>query len=189
MIPILDDVRTERDPRDFYPTPEWAVSALYREFPQLPQPTLDPCAGIGSLLAPVGRFGYRPVRGIELDPELAHEAGRRGQWVIQGDGLAASWRGENILMNPPYKDAQTWIQKGIDEAASVCALLRLGFLASRKRSALLRRNPPHGLGVLSKRPSFRWGRTDSSEYGWFIWLNRPNPSGTVIRWLLPEAKS
>ena len=182
-------VRKERDHRDFYPTPSWAVEALYRSFPLLPPPTLDPCAGVGSLIAPARAFGYRPPRGIELDEGLAREAQELGQLVEQGDGLACSWAGEHVLMNPPYNDAETWIRKGLEEAASVCALLRLGFLASKRRSSLLASRPPNGLGVLSKRPSFRWGRTDSTDYGWFIWLNRATgrPS-TLIKFLLPEAK-
>ena len=180
------DVNLGRDSRDFYPTPEWATLALLREFPLLHQPTLDPCAGVGSLLEPMRLVGYRPPRGIELDQRLVDEAERRGNDVRQGDGLGISWAGEHIIMNPPYNDAQRWIHKGLNEAASVCALLRLGFLASKRRSGMLKENPPHGLGILSKRPSFRWGKTDSSEYAWFIWLNRPAPAGTLIKFLLPE---
>jgi len=173
---------TERDSRDFYPTPEWCVHAIYDAFPSLPRPTLEPCAGVGSLISPLKDRGWAPPRGIELDPPLVVEA---GGLVEQGDGLALSWTGHHVLMNPPYRAAQEWIEKGLEEAQSMVALLRLGFLASKRRKPLLERHPPYALGVLSKRPSFRHGRTDSSEYAWFIWTRWQGSADMRIKWLVP----
>lgn len=171
-----------RDARDFYPTPEWCVTELYREFPLLPHPTLEPCAGIGSLVDPIIKNNWNVPLAIELDPELAE----RHPHVKQGDGLALDWTGHHVLMNPPYKDALTWIEKGLAEAESLVALLRLGFLASKRRHALFKRFPPYALGVLSKRPSFRHGRTDSSEYAWFIWTRWQGDHRTDVKWLIPR---
>lgn len=166
----------ERDPRDFYATPSWAVEELYRTLPNLPQATIDPCAGTGALLlaANARRRGRRgaDARGIEQDHELAALAEEAGAAVTVGDGLALDWKGHHVIINPPYRDAATWIEKGVKEAATVCALLRLGFLASETRHEFWKANPPRALVVLSNRPSFTPdGRTDSSDYAWFIWAN------------------
>ena len=155
-----------RDPRDFYRTPAWCVRELYATMPGLPAPTLDPCAGTGALL----RAAPAPpsmIRGIELDPELVKAAGLPN--VTQGDGLAAGWGGEHILMNPPYRDALSWIEKGVREANSVLALLRLGFMGAQSRLPFWRHHPPRALVTLSKRPSFTGGATDSADYAWFFW--------------------
>jgi len=85
-------------------------------------------------------------------------------------------------MNPPYRSAEKWVRKGITEAASVCALLRLGFLASKRRQALFDAYPLEALAVLSSRPSFVGGRTDYSEYAWFYWSHQV-PFGTQLVWL------
>jgi len=164
--------RAKRDPRDFYPTPAWCIDGLYKIAGGLPQATLDPCAGAGALVAGTWRRrGMVHARGIELDQALVNEAIKAGQTrVKQGDGLARSWRGEHIVMNPPYKDALTWIEKGVNEAVSVCALLPLGILASAKRLEFWRAHPPRGIFILSSRPSFTTnGRTDATDYAWIFW--------------------
>jgi hypothetical protein len=48
-------------------------------------------------------------------------------------------------------------------------LLRLPWLGSQKRAQWQRENPSN-IHVLPKRPSFTAdGKTDATEYAWFIW--------------------
>jgi hypothetical protein len=168
-----------RDFRDFYRTPEWCVQALYQKV-LLPNPTLDPCAGDGALLraAPGSK-----CRGIEKDPRLVEAGKELGTNLVCADGLEESWKYQFVLMNPPFKDATTWVQKAINEAESAAILLRLGFLASQRRRELLQERPPGFLVILSKRPSFTPdGKTDSYDYGWFIW-HRGNSGLTKLDWI------
>jgi hypothetical protein len=157
-----------RDPRDFYETPAWCVTELYRALPYLPKPTLDPCAGNGALLAAAPSDPSNRIRGIELDPELVAAAPSHLR-INVGDGLALGWRGQHMLLNPPYRDAETWVRKGIEEARSMVVLLRLGFLASQGRAPLFKAYPPRALVVLSQRPSFTGKGTDNSDYAWMFW--------------------
>lgn len=146
----------ERDPRDFYETPRWAVEAAL-DWLSPWTPTLDPCAGHGALLV-------RGGRGIEIDPFIL-----RGPLISTGDGLALLWRGERVFMNPPFGDAQRWIIKAVDEADSACVLMRLGYLAGQKRREWWIAHPPDGILVLSRRPSFAHGKTDNADYCWVAW--------------------
>lgn len=176
-----------RDPRDYYKTPEWCVTGLYRQLPSLPIPTLDPCAGTGELVKTAARGPRYKMRGLELDPDLVATA--NDPRVTQGDGLATGWAGEHVLMNPPYKDAMTWLEKGVREAASMCALLRLGILAGQARRPWWVENPPRAIAVLSKRPSFTGGGVDSSDYAWIFWSGAYHvPSGlATLAWIpIPE---
>jgi len=176
--------RVDRDPRDFYQTPEWCVHALLKTL-RMPTPTFDPCAGNGALLAAVQSYHAHRchITGVELDSDLAERAVELGLPVRQGDGLARDWKGEHVLMNPPFKTALTWVQKAVDEATSCAALVRLDFLVSMKRLPFWKKHAPSAVLLLSRRPSFKSdGSTDNSGYCWLYW--GPYPSGmTALRWM------
>ena len=152
-----------RDPYDFYRTPKWCVDGVYKSL-DLPKPTLDPCCGDGALLK-----SSTHIRGVEIQNHLALEAMRRGYNVQMGNSLERSWENEHIIMNPPFKDAMGWVEKSVTEALSTLVLLRLGFLASKKRKPFFDRYPPQYMAVLSKRPSFTAKGTDSADYCWLFW--------------------
>lgn len=160
-----------RHPDDYYCTPTYCVDALCGEWPwgaRIPA-ALDPCAGTGAILRALAEFDVA-CRGVELDPGRAAEAG-----CECGDGLAADWRGLDVVMNPPYRDAEAWVRKGLDEARSMAAFLPLCWLASAKRHALFVANPPRGLLVMSDRPSFTAdGRTAAADYAWLLWGDVPH---------------
>jgi hypothetical protein len=171
-----------RDPRDWYRTPAWAIEELVRAIPAF-HPTLDPCAGDGAILEAVkGVYPDSEMQGVEQDSFLVSQAAKAGFSLLKGDGLSLSWKNETVLMNPPYREAETWVRKGIREADTVAVLLRLGFLSSIKRHPLFLNHPPALVLVLSKRPSFRDdGKTDACDYAWIVWSNHQ------IGWLGGEA--
>lgn len=142
---------------------------------------LDPCAGEGALLDAVLRRKPVGVHGIELDPG---RAGPRGYTC--GDALALPWpSADAVLMNPPFSLWQPFVAKAIElRAPRVVVLLRLGALASQRRATFWKRlGDDYGitLHVLSRRPSFTGGSTDSSDYGWFV-LDRDTHEREGIRW-------
>lgn len=172
----------QRSPGDFYRTPSWCVQRVYEEL-NLPEPTLDPCAGDGALLAPfLGR-----VRGVELNDDLASAGRAHGRRIETGDGLKISWEGEHIIINPPYGHAEQWVEKGVSEPESCLALLRLGYLSSKRRYPFWKANPPAAIAILSRRPSFTDdGKSDSADYCWVFWQKNSSPGPTRMVWLLPH---
>lgn len=153
-----------RDPTtDFYSTPPWCVKALYHTVPWLPCPTLDPCAGDGALMDGA-------MRGIEVNADRALLAGwATGGRVAQGDGLRASWAGEDVLMNPPFANLMEWILKGLAEARSVVCLMRQGVLCGGARAPFWRHNPPDLIAHMSNRAF-----ADSADYVWVAWTGLDN---------------
>ena len=100
-----------------------------------------------------------------------------------------------LITNPPFSHAIEFVNKSLEEAATVCYLLPLGFLSSRERRDWWRSNPPTNVITVSERPCFVWvcrdrhckgscapgvevcpacgGRTkrqtDFSDVAWYVW--------------------
>lgn len=77
-----------------------------------------------------------------------------------------------IIGNPPFSQAERFVERGIEllrDDGVLCYLLRLGFMASRAREKLLTIYKPRHVRVLTPRPSFTGGGTDSQEYALFYW--------------------
>jgi len=177
--------RSKRQPGDFYRTPAWCVRTLYKEL-RLPDPTLDPCAGDGALLA---AFPGESGKGYEINTELAEAGRQKGHNIKTLDGLSADWKGHHILMNPPYGKAEKWVEKAVKEAKSAAILLRLGYLSSKKRYPFWVDNPPAAVAVLSRRPSFLDnGKVDSADYCWIYWRKGQDKrtKSSLLVWLVPD---
>lgn len=155
---------------DQYFTPTTAVQSLLEELRPfiVDRATVyDPAAGSGQLvLAATKVYPNAIVAGMEIDDSLCNEV------IVHGDFLS------NIelptptlyLSNPPYFRALPFMRKMVAQGGMVAGLLRLSFLASKTRYLWWKANPPSAIRILSKRPSFTGdGRTDNSEYAWFLW--------------------
>lgn len=163
-------VGRERDPHDYYATPSWCTRAVLRSLPRsVFSPTFEPGVGTGAILRVCRELGHT-VTGVEKQAafcEGLHD-------VTVGDALAVSWEGHHVISNPPYEFAEAWVKKAVEESDAALFLLRPGYLGSQRRGEFWREHPPDYLGVLSKRPAFRHGRTDSADYAWIGWLgSRP----------------
>ena len=96
-----------------------------------------------------------------------------------GDLMAADF--DAVIMNPPYKQAMEFVQRArkLMGRRTVAALLRLSFLESQKRRAFWQENPAD-VYVLSRRPSFTAGGTDSAAYAWFVWSREPGGRLSIL---------
>ena len=162
---------------DYYPTPDWCADAALKIFGA--NWTLDPSAGDGALIRAVIRADVNTtIRGIEIQPELAALCPGCGV----GDGLSHSWKYERVIANPPFANAIDWMKKACVEADAALFLVRLAMLSSKTRKAFWQKYPPKLIAVLSQRPSFTGGKTDSADYMWVGW-KRGNVEPTRMVWL------
>ena len=139
---------------------------------------LDPCAGDGAIVRavqshPAGIF--RPgwivseIRGecrgaLEKLPGLVVPP-VVGDFLADGDDDRIA---DVVLTNPPYRWAGDFLEACSRRARFVCFLLRLGFLESEARHAVVSRCPPD-VYLLPQRPSFDGEGVDATTYGWQLW--------------------
>lgn len=157
---------------DFYETPSWAIRAMKDHLPVGDGTRiLDPGCGTGAILRAVGAmFPENEIVGLEKDRArfLACEASTDLP-VKHGDFFTYREKHDLIISNPPYSHALEFVQHAMTLAPVVCMLLRLPWIASQRRAAWHRENLSH-IHVLPKRPSFTAdGKTDATEYAWFLW--------------------
>ncbi len=145
----------KRHEADFYATPEPAFEPLLPFLQLMPGDIWEPACGDGRLInwmrnAGITAGGTDLARGVNfLDSEMPHGC---------------------IITNPPFSLALEFCDHAIKRAPNVFMLLRLNFLASRKRRDWWNTHKPDALFVLSERPSFTDnGKTDATDYAWFYW--------------------
>jgi len=169
---------------DNYSTPGWCTqSILPHLIASKGKVVLDPCCGIGNILAVVRAFGLSDrTCGIEIDSDRATQSRTYGIVDCRDVLNEESWnKPDLILTNPPYSLAEKFARRALSEVAFdgfVCMLLRLNWLGSKKR-APFHKTYPSDVYVLSKRPSFTGDGTDATEYAWFVW-----GPGCGNRWFL-----
>jgi hypothetical protein len=155
---------------DYYPTPASVTRAL---LPLLPAgDVFDPCAGRGEILLEVGGTNCVPG-GFEISAERARAAKENDHDIEIRDALDPEpWPlATSYVMNPPFSLATEFVKRAVEEARdhniTVAALLRVGFFEAKRRREWLRANPCD-VYVISPRPRFVRGRSDSAAYCWAL---------------------
>ena len=151
---------------------------------------LEPCAGTGSLIQAVS-YVREDVEWHAV--EIRHECTSRLKdltaisKIMVTDFLvefSPSYdRYSVVLTNPPYSLAEKFLYRSLEISDHVVFLLRLNFLASGRRSLLMRSKTPD-VYVLPNRPSFNGVGTDSIDYAWFHWHSQSDDRGRLT--VLPE---
>jgi SAM-dependent methyltransferase len=191
--------RTKRRKGDYYETPAWAVDAI---LPFLPLTTaslvVDAGSGSGAIAECIAKHAPRlEVIGVEKQADLVAQA--RAKELYSCEFVEAdfeTWQSERsspdiIIMNPPYSRAIEFIRRAqqiVKRGGTVAALLRVGFLASAQRYDFHTKHPSR-IRVLDKRPSFTGdGKTDASDYAWFVWCTEATDKGTWSVLHVPRPK-
>lgn len=148
--------------QDRYYTPPWAYEALFSHIRwKAVESFCEPCAGDGRILKAAKEQTSLHTHYWELDEDRNY---------LEEVELPLV---DLIITNPPYNQARIFIARSLSHAHCICYLLRLNYLGSQARRQFWRHYPPSHLYVLSKRPSFDGsGRTDATEYAWFVWDKR-----------------
>jgi len=183
--------------------PPEATTALSK-IESVPRSVADPACGSGAILDVLRAAGHI-VHGSDIaDYGWPH--------TVVRDYLAGpvEMNGVAIVTNPPYRLAQKFIQKALDDGTRFAAfLLRLNFLESMRRKEFFETHPPSRVWVSSRRLPMmhRHGWTGSKApsnhcYAWFVWdessekdrlyffdwkvgeTTNENPAGTIWRGLI-----
>jgi len=159
-------------PDDFYVTPSWCVRRLLEALDEPPQgPFLEPAAGDGAIIKAVGGSDWTAV---ECRAVAKRDLFAAGAGVVHIDDFL-TWEPppglviETIITNPPFALCEEFIRRAgeLFPDATAYWLVRLGFLASEKRTRLWKDIGAPNVYVLPNRPSFTPdGKTDSADYCW-----------------------
>lgn len=158
-----------RAANDFYETPRTAIEAFLPHVSRT-ESWLDAGCGNGAIGLVLQAHGLT-IQGVELDDERASVARTRGLHTTTGDFLSQKWLVGGVIMNPPFSFAEDFVRHAlacVGANGRVYALLRLAFLEGQKRASF-HREFACDVFVLSRRPSFTRGGTDSAAYAWFAW--------------------
>lgn len=174
---------------DDYSTPAWCVHRLLdyaglRRSPCASWSTsgrwLEPAAGEGAIIRAVNEWHRRKVlrapawTAIEIRTVAVNELRSidgldvRAMSFFEAPAVAGT---QVVITNPPYLLAQRFVEHAhaLYPGAALAFLLRLNFAASEGRVGFFRAHPPTVL-VIPNRPSFTGdGRSDATEYAWFLW--------------------
>ena len=169
---------------DAYYTPDVLASFLVGLLPIQPYHlALEPSAGGGAFVSALLKKTDQVVA-LDLNPD-APALKMVGSAVCDFLDILPPNPPDWIIGNPPYFDAINHVEHALNcTDRHVAFLLRLGFLESKKRAAFWQKNPCKKVFVLSERPSFTGGATDSSAYGFFWWdvMNNGPTELEVISW-------
>jgi hypothetical protein len=123
---------------------------------------LEPSAGGGAFLGPMSALGaVTAVEPFESEPESLPEGVEWGAMTMEElhEALDGERPFDIICGNPPFSLAEDHLRlafKMLRKNGAVGFLLRLGFLASKKRAKFFAAWAPKHIFVLSSRPSFMW---------------------------------
>jgi len=162
-----------RRTNDAYYTPEWCVHRLLDAVGYIGGDILEPCAGGGAIVRATESYhrALPPITWttIDIDPKCDVD--------IHADFLTAEIHAtyDYVLTNPPFSIAEEIVKKSLTLAGETIMLMRLNWLASKKRHSIFATYGCPDVYVLPDRPSFTDdGRTDGIDYAWMHWH-----SGTV----------
>lgn len=146
------------------------------------QATLEPHAGSGAFVRAAMDL-HSAVMAIDINPEAGGLSQGVASWV--GDYLTYYGSPTWTFGNPPFNRAEEHIRHALNTSRVGAAfLLRLAFLETEKRIPFWKEHPAAEVYVLSRRPSFTGGGTDSAAYGWFVWRKGRSPKApTLLRHL------
>lgn len=173
--------RKERSLLDYYGTdPKNTRDLVERETFQ--HNIWEPGSGHNLIVNELREAGYE-VRATDI-----HDYGCQNE-ILDFLESTEEWDGD-IVMNPPYYDAEPFITKALSlvkPGAKVAGFLRLLFLESQGRyERLFKENPPKTIYVYSKRQvcskADDFTEASSVAYCWIVW-EKGFTGDPVIKWI------
>jgi hypothetical protein len=175
-------LRVRKD--DSYETPREAVLALLKA-ESLPHYIWEPCCGSGNIVTVLREAGYR-VYATDLVDRGCPDSLSRIDFLLERKLPDPSIAG--IITNSPYKLAEQFIAHALSLVPFVAMLLRLVFLESERRTAILEGAGLRAVHVFKRRlPMMHrdgWDGPRASSaipFAWFVWQRGYTGKTTVDR--------
>lgn len=173
------------DGPEFYPTPAWATHAL-TENEAFTGEIWEPACGDGMMATVLETTGC---------PIFASDLYDRGYGEAGIDFLKSDRMSDNIVTNPPYNAAESFVRHGLAcSRRKFALLLRLAFLEGANRQRTIFSNtPPARVWIFSERITFypsgaAKGGSGTTAYAWFVW-DKDAPPRTELKWFRPGYKA
>ena len=173
------------DGPDFFPTPAWATYALI-DNEHFSGEIWESACGNGAMSKVLSNASENVVSTDLYD---------RGFGISGVDFLTQERTSDNIVTNPPYNSAESFVKKGLELADKKFALLlRLAFLEGANRARTIFTDcPPSRVWVFSERITFypvgvQQQGSGTTAYAWFVW-DKSAPFGTELKWFKPGYKA
>lgn len=174
----------DRQPLDFYATEPKAARLLMKV--EKFSPYIWECAcGEGHLAKEFEKAGYRVYATDIVD---------RG-YGYQLDFLSCSAPPIptfDIITNPPYSQAQEFVEHALDISADGCKVamfLKIQFLETKRRKVLFEKYPPKTVYVSSSRLHCamngdfeRYAKSNAICYAWYVWV-KGYTGDSIIKWI------
>jgi len=177
----------DRPADDWYVDPVWCTELLLKQ-ERFIGAIFDPCAGGGNIVMACRMAGLS-ADGSDIDP--------KAEFIAQRDFLQADGRCSNIIFNPPYNQAESFIRYALRcTTHKVAALVQQQFPFSRARNPLFTETPLARMYFLSSRPSMPPGRLlqageiqakgGKTDYLWMVW-DHDHKGPPQAFWLMRDA--
>lgn len=169
--------RGDRQKDDYYATPPESTRALLN-VESFDGHVWEPCCGEGHISRELKRAGYTVESSDLID---------RGFGTSGVDFLMEYNKRDNIVTNPPYKNALDFVAHATSLAEhKVAMLLKLNFLEGKARKEFFSHQPPKRVHVFSQRQSLMKNglsyRGGMMALAWFVWESG-HDSAPVVSWI------
>ena len=165
---------TNREKNDFYATPQKSTERLLA-VEKFNGKILEPCCGQGHISKVLIQHGYKVTSNDLID---------RGYGTPRVDFLMETQKHDNIVTNPPFKNALEFAERALELSRyKVALLLKLSFLEGVARRNFFKSYPPQKVWVFSQRQALmKNGEPHSGgmlALAWFVWARGYNGSPSI----------
>lgn len=188
--------RTEAaDSLDDFPTPPWAVRALFEAvFPSIGvdlrgRRVWEPACNRGLMAFVIAEYAG-DVRASDVHD---YGFGEVGSFVGDGPDVAPSRRCDAVITNPPFRLSGQFLLRARKEAPVVALLVRTAWLEGVGRyEEIFAPDPPAAVAVFCERvPMVKggWspGATSATSYSWVVWAGKARE--TRLLWIPPGQRA
>lgn len=166
-----------REKNDFYATPQESTEKLLNVV-TFRGKIYEPCCGQGHISKVLIKHGYKVFSSDLVD---------RGYGTPRVDFLMETQKHDNIVTNPPFKNALEFAERALELSRyKVALLLKLSFLEGVARRNFFRSYPPEKVWVFSQRQALmKNGEPHSGgmlALAWFVW-SKGNVESPTIGWV------